>query len=69
MGAEQIVTLITSVLRGIAKVTSVTQEALQKSLEQMAQEAKDGKLLPKELLAQVKEDADRLDGVRDGLPD
>jgi len=69
MGAEQIVTLVTSILRGVAEVTNVTQEALQKGLEQMLQDAKDGKLLPKELLANVKEDAEKLDSVRDGLPD
>ena len=61
MGAEQIVTLVTSILRGVAQVTNITQEALQKGLEQMLQDAKDGKLLPEELLASVKEDAEKLD--------
>ena len=69
MGAEAIVTLITSILTGIAKVTSVTREALVKSLEQMAADVRKGGLIPDELLANVEADKDRLDRIRDGLPD
>ena len=69
MGAAAIVTLLTSVLTGIAKVTGVTKDALTKSLEQMLESARDGKLLPEELLAQVTEDAERLDSIRENLPD
>lgn len=69
MGAEAIVTLITSILTGIAKVTSVTREALVKSLEQMAADVRNGGLIPDELLASVESDKDRLDRIRDGLPD
>ena len=69
MGAGEIITIITSVITGLAKVAKVTREALAKSLEEMAADVRAGGLIPDELLAQVEEDAERLDDVRDGLPD
>lgn len=69
MGAAEIITLITSVITGIAKVAKVTREALAKSLEQMAADVRAGKLIPDELLAQVEDDAKRLDDIRNNLPD
>ena len=69
MGAAEIITIITSVITGIAKVTKVTREALAKSLEEMAADVRSGGLIPDELLAKVEADADRLDNIRDGLPD
>jgi len=69
MGAAEIITIITSVITGIAKVAKVTREALAKSLEEMAADVRAGGLIPDELLAKVEADGDRLDNVRDGLPD
>ena len=69
MGVAEIITIITSVITGIAKVTKVTREALAKSLEEMASDVRDGGLIPEELLAKVEADGERLDKVRDGLPD
>jgi hypothetical protein len=69
MGVAEIITLITSILTGLAKVTKVTRAALAKSLEQMAADVRAGGLIPDELLEQVEEDADRLDSIRDNLPD
>ncbi len=69
MGVAEIITIITSVITGIAKVTKVTREALVKSLEEMTNDIRDGGLIPDELLAQVEADGERLDKVRDGLPD
>ena len=58
-----------AVITGIAKVAKVTREALAKSLEQMAADVRAGKLIPDELLAQVEDDAKRLDDIRNNLPD
>ena len=69
MGVAEIITIITSVITGIAKVTKVTREALAKSLEEMASDVRDGGLIPDELLAKVEADGERLDNVRDDLPD
>ena len=69
MGVAEIITLITSIITGIAKVTKVTREALAMSLEQMAVGVRNGDIIPDELLEQVEADADRLDSIRDGLPD
>lgn len=69
MGAAEIITIITSVITGLAKVAKVTREALAKSLEEMAADVRAGGLIPDELLAKVEADGDRLDNVRDGLPD
>ncbi|KKK97547.1 hypothetical protein LCGC14_2651670 [marine sediment metagenome] len=69
MGVAEIITIITSVITGIAKVTKVTREALAKSLDEMARDVRDGGLIPEELLAKVEADGERLDKVRDGLPD
>jgi hypothetical protein len=69
MGIAQITTLITSLITGIANATKVTREALAKSLEQIAADVRAGKLIPDELLAQVEADGDRLDDMRDNLPD
>ena len=49
MGAAEIITLITSVITGIAKVAKVTREALAKSLEQMAADVRAGKLIDLEV--------------------
>lgn len=69
MGAAEIITIITSVLTGIARVAKVSREALAKSLEQMAADVRAGGLIPDELLEKVEDDADRLDNIRDNLPD
>lgn len=69
MGAAEITTLITSLITGIARVTKVTREALAKSLEQMASDVRNGKLIPDELLAKSEADGNRLDDVRGNLPD
>jgi hypothetical protein len=69
MGVAEIITIITSVITGLAKVTKVTREALAKSLEDMASDVRAGKLIPNELLAQVEEDSNRLDDIRRNLPD
>jgi len=69
MGAAEITTLITSLITGIARVTKVTREALAKSLEQMASDVRNGKLIPDELLAKSEADGKRLDDVRGNLPD
>jgi len=69
MGAAEITTLITSIITGIAKVTKVTREALAKSLEDMAADVRKGGLIPDELLAKVEADNDRLNDIRDNLPD
>jgi len=69
MGAAEIITIITSVITGLVKVAKVTREALAKSLEEMAADVRAGGLIPDELLAKVEADGDRLDNVRDGLPD
>lgn len=63
-----IITIITAVIQGIAKVTKVTREALAKSLEEMAADVRAGGLIPDELLAKVEEDNDRLESIRDRLP-
>lgn len=69
MGAAEIITLITSLITGIAKVTKVTREALAKSLEQMASDVRSGKLIPDELLAKAEADGDRLRDIRGNLKD
>lgn len=69
MGAAEIITIITSVISGLAKVAKVTREALAKSLEQMAADVRAGGLIPDELLAKAEADGNRLDSVRDSLPD
>lgn len=69
MGIAELTTLITAIITGIAKVTSVTREALAKSLEQMAADVRAGKLIPDELLSKVESDAKRMDSIRDSLPD
>lgn len=69
MGAAEIITIITSVISGIVKVTKVTREALAKSLEEMAADVRSGGLIPDELLAKVEADGDRLDNLRNSLPD
>lgn len=69
MGASEIITIVTSVLTGIARVTGVTREALAKSLEEMAADARAGGLLPDELLAKVESDGKRIDNIRDRLPE
>lgn len=69
MGAAEIITLITSILTGLARVTKVTREALAQSLEQMAADVRAGGLIPDELLAKVEEDGDRIDSIRDRLPE
>lgn len=69
MGVVEIITVITSVITGLVKVTKVTREALAKSLEEMASDVRAGKLIPDELLAKVEADADRLDNIRNSLPD
>ena len=68
MGVAGITTLITSLITGIARVSKVTREALAKSLEEMAKDVRSGALIPDELLAQVEDDSDRLDSIRDSLP-
>lgn len=68
MGVAEIITIITAVIQGIAKVTKVTREALAKSLEEMAADVRAGGLIPDELLAKVEEDNDRLESIRDRLP-
>lgn len=69
MGAAEIITIITSVITGLVKVTKVTREAFAKSLEEMAADVRGGGLIPDELLAKVEADGDRLDDVRGNLPD
>ncbi len=68
MGAAEIITIITSVITGIARVTKMTRESWAKTLEEMAADVRRGKLLPDELLAKVEADGDALDNVRDSLP-
>ena len=69
MGAAEIVTIITSVITGIARVAKVSREALAKGLEEMAADVRAGGLIPDELLAKVEADGDKLDNVRDSLPE
>ena len=69
MGVAEIITIITSVITGLAKVTKVTREALAKSLEDMAADVRSGKLLPTELIDKVEADSNRLDDIRGNLPD
>lgn len=69
MGTAEIITLITSLITGIARITKVTREALAKSLEEMAADVRSGALIPDELLEKVEADGKRLDKIRDGLPD
>lgn len=69
MGASEIVTLLTSIITGIAKVTKVTREALAKSLEEMAADVRKGGLIPDELLAKAESDGKRLEDIRNNLPD
>ncbi len=69
MGVAEIITLITSVITGIAKVSKVTREALAKSLESMAKDVRSGALIPDALLAKVEADGDRLDDMRENLPE
>jgi len=68
MGASEIVTLLTSIITGIAKVTKVTREALAKSLEEMAADVRKGGLIPDELLAKAESDGKRLEDIRNNLP-
>lgn len=68
MGAAEIITIITAVIQGIAKVTKFSREALAKSLEEMAADVRSGGLIPDELLAKAEEDNDRLESIRDRLP-
>ena len=60
---------IKDTIAGTAKVAGVTREALAKSLEEMAADIRGGGLIPDELLAKVQADGDRLNSVREGLPD
>jgi len=69
MGASEIITIVTSVLTGIARVTKVTRESLAKSLEEMAADVRKGGLIPDELLAKVEADGERIDNIRDRLPE
>jgi len=69
MGAAEIITLITSIIIGLARVTKITREALAKSLEEMAADVRAGGLIPDELLAKVEQDSDRIDNIRDRLPE
>jgi hypothetical protein len=68
MGAAEIITIITSVIQGLVRVTKVTREALAKSLESMAADVRAGGLVPDQLLAKVESDGAKLDAVRDRLP-
>jgi len=69
MGVTEIITIITSVITGIAKVSKVSREALAKSLAEMAEDVRNGALIPDDLLEKVEADGDRLDDVRNNLPD
>jgi len=69
MGTAEIITIITSVIHGIAKISSVTREALAKSLEQMASDVRSGGLIPDDLLNKVEADGKKLDKMRGSLPD
>jgi len=69
MGAAEIITLITSIITGLARVTKITREALAQSLEEMAADVRAGGLIPDELLAKVEQDSDRIDNIRDRLPE
>lgn len=69
MGIAEITTLITSLITGIARVSKVTREALAKSLEEMAKDVRNGALIPDELLAKVESDVDRLNSIRNNLPE
>jgi hypothetical protein len=68
MGAAEIITIITSVIQGLVRVTKVTREALAKSLESMAADVRAGGLVPDQLLAKVESDGAKLDAMRDRLP-
>ena len=68
MGAAEIITIITSVIQGLVRVTKITREALAKSLETMASDVRAGGLVPDKLLAKVEDDAAKLDAIRDRLP-
>jgi hypothetical protein len=68
MGAAEIITIITSVIQGLVRVTKVTREALAKSLESMAADVRAGGLVPDQLLAKVESDSAKLEAMRDRLP-
>ena len=68
MSPSEIITIITAVLNGIAKITKVSREALAKSLEEMASDIRGGGLIPDELLEKVNQDSKKIDSIRDKLP-
>ncbi len=69
MDPSSIITLLTSLITGIAKVSSVTREALASSLEDMAKDVREGGLLPDELFEKSEKDSGRLSDIYEGLKD
>lgn len=69
MGIAEIITMITGAIGGILKVVKISREALAKGLEEMASEVRAGALLPDSLFEQVHADSDRLNDIRNSLPD
>ena len=65
MGA--IATIIGAIAEAVIGLTNVTREALARSLEEIAQEVRDGKLIPEEALEQAEKDQARIDAIKKRL--